>query len=191
MKHLHLSRWYWRLCFITVLLIIIPGYEAWSNFLVVQACPNPNNCLLKRPQRTFRKEQQQYGQDKFSPGHSDNIRRSSSISSALPVWYGREANQPLPGTQAGPVLLYNDLYSTYTGNNLLYYYSDSGQHFSMDVGLNDTVNAQQWIMPNLSAFQPDVPGIATPLSQTPYDDLYFPLATHCLKYSYPDEDEDF
>jgi hypothetical protein len=70
-------------------------------------------------------------------------------------------------------------------NDLNYFYCDSDSTYQMDIGTVDLVNAQQWVMPNCTLVGSDV-GKGIPIASAPYKQ-YFPEATHCKQYTYPDE----
>jgi hypothetical protein len=95
------------------------------------------------------------------------------------------AGQSFGFTQSTPpVITYADLVYAYSPQNGLEYYSQDFGTGSMDIGSVNKVTAQQWTMPNCT-FDPVDTAVGVPVSQTPFLQ-YFPTATHCKLYEYPE-----
>jgi len=84
-------------------------------------------------------------------------------------------------------ITYQDMMQAYDAKNgLEYYYSNEDSTYRMNIGKEDLVNEQHWVMPNCFLEDNDYGEGISP-SKTPYLNS-FPTATHCKLYKYDTEE---
>jgi len=84
-------------------------------------------------------------------------------------------------------ITYEDLLTAYSPSNALeYYYTEADSTYEMNIGTQDLVNPQHWVMPACYLGSNDYGEGVDPTATPYYND--FTNATHCKLYKYPTEE---